>query len=369
MTFTAGTQKQIDSVGGFVRAVPLTATTFIGFYSSSASGTQSRHVTVSGGVMTLGAVLTIDATATTANMMAVTKLSSTKVLFAYAFFASGTHNAYVISVSGTTLSKGAVNNLTDTTTIRFTSMDTLSSSAAIYHYSKNSSSDGTARILTVSGTTITENAAFAYDSGAAFNSYNGSVAALSATKAIVVYADFNNSNRPTGQVLDISGTTITGNTNYQLQTVANMTTVYHRMWVAGLDSSHVVVAYSNSPTTTYAFAISESATVLTAGSNVALQSGDNISNISVDSYSATKALVVSYLSAATITAWEISIAGTTVTEDDTYSKAQGGVADTWAITMDAELGAILWEQSTEAISLSIFSFFSGYNLVQGGGLP
>jgi hypothetical protein len=353
MTIAEGTQKQIDTVGGFVRAVELTSNTFIAFYTSSASGTQARHVTITGGVMTLGAVLTIDATLTTANMMAATKLSSTKVLFAYAFFASGTHNAYVVSVSGTTLSLGAVNNLTDTNTIRFTSLDTLSSSAAIYHYSTNASSDGTVRILTVSGTTITENAAFSYDAGAAFNSYNGSVAALSSTKAVVVYADFNNSNRPTGQVLDIAGTVITGNTNYQLQTVASETNVYHRMWVSSLDSTRCVVAYNNSPTTTYAFAISEAATVLTAGALTTLQSGGLISNISVFALSSTRALVASYINNADIAAWEISISGTTVTEEDDFNISQGGVLDTWIVALSATEGAMLWEQSTEGISLSI----------------
>ncbi len=367
MTLTAGTQKQIDSVGGFVKATPLTATTFIAFYKSSASGTQARHVTVSGGVMTLGAVLTIDATSVTQNLMDATKLTDTKVLFVHSY--STTHDAYVISVSGTTLSAGAVKNLTDTTTIRFLSVDALSATATIYTYSKNSSSDGTARILSVSGTTITENAAFAYDAGASFNSYNGSVAALTSTKAIVVYADFNNSLRPTGQVLDVSGTTITGNTNYQLQTIGNETTVWHRMWVSGLDSTHAIVVYADPPITTYAFAISESATVLTAGSNVALQGAANVSNVSVDSYSATKALAVAYLSAATIIAWEISISGTTVTKDDSYQNSLGGVNDTWAVAMDATEGAIVWEQSTEGISLSISTAFAGYDLVLGGGLP
>lgn len=366
MSISPGTQKQIDSVGGFTRSTPLTSDTFIALYSSSGSGIQARHVTISSGVMTLGAVLTIDAAVNT-GFLTICTLAATRALMVYA--SGSTHNAYVISVSGTTLSKGTVKNLTDTTLIQFPSLDTLSTSAAIYTYSKNSSSDGIARVLTAPATTIAEGAAFAYDSGDSFNSYNGSVAAMSSTKAIVVYANFNDSNRPTGQVLDISGTTITGNINYQLQTTPNRTTIYHQLNAANLDSSRIVVFYNSSPVFTLAFAVSESATVLTPGSLVNISTSGLINDLNIVSLSSSEALAATYLNNATLSVWQLGITGVVVTKISGYGINQGGSNDVWVAALSSGQGALIWEASTEGVSLSVAAAFSGYDLVQGGGLP
>jgi hypothetical protein len=88
--------------------------------------------------------------------------------------------------------------MTDTG-VSFIDCKLLDTDKVIYVYS-DSSLDGVAVVLTISGTTITENATFTYYNAA--NAYHNVVDIYSTTQAIVVWGNPN----VRAELLDISGT-------------------------------------------------------------------------------------------------------------------------------------------------------------------
>ena len=366
MTIATGTQKQIDSATGTgAISSSLTESTFICFYTDNTEGLQAVHCTITNGVITLGTPLTVDSGTTGLSLYGSTKLSSTKTIIVYR--ENSAIRAYVVSASGTTLSKGALKTLTDLP-VGFVSIDAISSAAAILVYTFNASSDGKARILSVSGTTITENAAFAWDDDDAFNAYGPSVAALSSTQAIVAYYDFNDSYRPYAQVLDISGTTITGNTNYQIHTAGANASL--NTSIAKVSTTSFVFLGNNTTTLSYARQITVSGTVLsTPGSVLTVQSGGLVSNnLNVVVLSASKGLVHLRTQTTSNSIYEIGISGSILTRDDTMVPSKSG-DNGWVTGLNSTLGVMVWKASTEALPISISTFFSGYDLILGGGLP
>jgi hypothetical protein len=201
MTLTLGTQFQVDANGDDrTRFAGLTGSTGIALYSSAAGGVEARHLTNTGGTITGGAVLTIDANQ--AAGISICRLTASTALVGYAYGA--THRVRILSVSGTTLTANAITNMTDTG-VTFIDCKLLDTDKVIYVYS-NSALDGVSRVLTISGTTVTENAAFTYYNAA--NAYHNVVDIYSTIQVIVLWGN----PQVRGELLDISGTTITGNT-------------------------------------------------------------------------------------------------------------------------------------------------------------
>jgi hypothetical protein len=214
VTFSLGTQFEVDANGGLARAAPLTSSTAIALYSSAASGIEARHLTNLAGTLTGGAVLTIDANQ--ADSITICRLSDTAAVIGYAYGA--THRVRVLSVSGTTLTANAITNMTDTG-VDYLTCDLLDTNKVIYCYS-DSANDGQSRILSVSGTTITENAKFTFESVATVISCVTGI--LDTATAIVAWG--NSGGNPQAEILDISGTTITGNTSAEVSSVPINTT-------------------------------------------------------------------------------------------------------------------------------------------------
>lgn len=204
MTITLGTQFQVDSDGDdLVRFVGLTSSTGIALYSSAANGIEARHLTNTGGTITGGTVLSIDGNQ--ADAIAICFLTSSTVLIGYAY--GTTHRTRILTVTGTTLSASAVKNMTDTG-VAFIDCKLLDTDKVIYVYS-NSALDGVARVLSITGVTISEGASFTYYN--ANDAYHNTVDIYSTIQAVVCWVNSGNL-RVRAELLDISGTTITGNT-------------------------------------------------------------------------------------------------------------------------------------------------------------
>jgi hypothetical protein len=172
-------------------------------YSSAASGIEARHLTNLAGTLTGGAVLTIDANQ--ADSITICRLSDTTAVIGYAYGA--THRVRVLSVSGTTITANAITNMTDTG-VDYLTCDLLDTNKVIYCYT-DSAVDGIAVVLTVSGTAITENALFTFEGfGLTIHSVVG---IIDTATAMVAWLTDSVVGEPKAQVLDISGTTVTGN--------------------------------------------------------------------------------------------------------------------------------------------------------------
>ena len=216
MTLTIGTQFQVDTDGDdLARFDGLTNSTGIALYSSAASGIEARHLTNTDGIITGGAVLPIDANQ--ADTVTICRLTATTALIGYAYGA--THRTRVLTVTGTTLTAGTVKDMTDTG-IDYATCKQYDAGKIIYCYS-NAALDGVARVLTVASGLVTENAPFTYYS--AFDAHHNVVEVFDTTEAIVVWVNSDTNNFVTGEILDISGTTITGNTEKITNTQAVIT--------------------------------------------------------------------------------------------------------------------------------------------------
>lgn len=237
VTFTLGSQFQVDANGGIARVACLTATTAIALYSSAANGIEARFLTNTEGTITGGAVLTIDANQ--ADSITICRLSDTSAVIGYAYGA--THRTRVLTVSGTTLTDNAIRNMTDTG-VDYLTCDLLDTNKVIYCYS-DSINDGQARILSVSGTTITENAKFTFESASTVR--HCAVGIIDSVTAIIASAA---ATVPQAEVLDISGTTITGNTATDVATTQLINTAGNSsldVSVSVSDSNYVNIIFRN----------------------------------------------------------------------------------------------------------------------------
>jgi len=133
-------------------------------------------------------------------LYSIAALSATQAIVTFTS-STGTQEAQVITMSGSTISLGTQFQITSTTTCVGTSVARLSDTTAICTW-MNSSTINRAIVLTVSGSTITAGAATTFLSAGIDRPF---VEGLSSTKAIVLYE----SNGNKANILNISGTDIT----------------------------------------------------------------------------------------------------------------------------------------------------------------
>jgi adhesin HecA-like repeat protein len=257
-TFTLGTQFEVDTNGGLARVATLTSSTAIALYSSAAAGIEARHLTNSGGTIAGGAVLTIDANQ--ADSVTICRLSNTSAVIGYAYGA--THVTRVLTVAGTTLTANTVKNMTDTG-VDYLSCEFLDTNKIIYVYS-DSVNDGQSRILSITGgTTVNEGSNFTFE--ATDTVIHCVVGVLDTSTAIVAWGD--SGSDPFAEVLDISGTTITGNTHIATSTV-NIATTGHSsldLSVSLSDSNYIYVSHRSTGNAIYRQRLLNTGGTLTRG--------------------------------------------------------------------------------------------------------
>ena len=209
----------------YSRVVALSATKAIVLYvNNSAGGLQSRVLDISGDAITVrGATQVSDQSPA---YISVTKLTETKAIVAYQKYSNDQGYAAVLSVSGSTITRGSefVVNASSTTYI---SVSSLSSTTAMAVYKDGGNSNkGTARLLTVSGNSLSKGGEIVYEAGISLSNV---VTGLSATKAVVVYQDQSDGNKGKACVLSVSGTTTTAGTATIIATNSTDTTAITKL--------------------------------------------------------------------------------------------------------------------------------------------
>ena len=171
------------------------------FYNNfTSSGVGSPYTAVTAGTDTLWAPTAV--------------LSPTRIIN---MWHNGTNVACeLVSVSGSTLANVDGPSNAGTASGGQVGICAISSTKALVTYD-GTSGVGKARIIDASGDTVSFGTEFEFDAGTA--QYNTPIR-ISDTKAVVVYRDASASSYPEYQQLDISGTTITGNTPVTLESAA-----------------------------------------------------------------------------------------------------------------------------------------------------
>jgi hypothetical protein len=231
-----------------IAAAKLTGSKFVVAYQDAGNSGYGTAIVgqVSGTTITWGSEYVFNATVTLYESMAA--LSASKFVVAYQDVSNGfCGTAIVGQVSGTTITWGSEYVFNPAVTA-YTSVAALTDSKFVVAYrDAGNANHGTARVGTVSGTSIS------YGSQAVFNPADTafeSVAALSASKFVVAYTDLGSSYHGTAIVGTVSGTNISYGSEY----VFNLATTYDGS-IAALSDSKFVVAYQDGGNANYGTAI------------------------------------------------------------------------------------------------------------------
>ncbi|WP_207668618.1 hypothetical protein [Dehalobacter sp. 12DCB1] len=239
-----------------------------------------------------GTALTIETTSS--DGMAITALSSSKAFLAYntnALF------GVVLSVSGTTVTKGTITSIGSSNSFDCMMVD--DTHVLVTYRNTSNSYYGTAVVATISGTTFTLGTPLVYET---LQCQYNSLAKLSSTKFLVMYREAGSTYYSMCRVLTISGTTITAGSQY---TINNTNCTY--ITGVALDSSRVLVTFSSTINGTCAVVLTVSGTTVVVGTAVQIYY-NSTSHVIVMAGGSDNAVIVFYYG---IIALKIS--GTTVT--------------------------------------------------------
>jgi len=190
---------------------PISDTTALVLYwdNTATAAVKACVVTSTGEGLSLGAITTIEALAAVSELTCIA-LDSTHVLISYS--TTATHKVMVLSISGTTVTANAAVVVAATSTDNI-HLFYISSTSAYLGYSTGVTAKGV--VITVSGTTPTVNAITSGFGGVVDGTEYLSVCQLSATAYFYAYRG--TTNYLGAQVFTVSGTTVTANA-----AVANM---------------------------------------------------------------------------------------------------------------------------------------------------
>ncbi len=193
----------------------------------------------------------------------VTALSATEALVCFRDTADDNKGkAVVLSVSGTTITVNSIVTF-EADNIDAVSVVMLSSSKAVVIYNDIDLFAGKAMVLDVAATVITTNTAFAFTpSNTATNCI---IAGISSTQVLAVYTDDDNGAYGTAQVLDISGSTVSGNTSYVFNN--DVSSLFR---IARISAATMAIIYDNAGDSDYPSAqiLSLAGTVVSYGTPV-----------------------------------------------------------------------------------------------------
>ncbi len=219
--------------------------------------------------------------------IAAAKLSTSKFVVAYRDVDNSNYGTAVVGeVSGTSISYGPEYVFNSAAT-SYESVAALSASKFVVVYQDvGNSSYGTAIIGDVSGTNISYGSEYVFNSA---TTWYESVTALSNSKFVVVCADVGNSGYGTAVVGEVSGTSISYGSKYAFNSGAS-----NYLTVDTLSASKFVVAYQDASNSQYGTAVvgEVSGTSISYGSEYVFNSS-NSQSTSVSALSASK-FVVAY---------------------------------------------------------------------------
>jgi hypothetical protein len=172
-----GNSDQIDIV-----AISASAAICVVQDNTSSNDGVALYLTVSGNTITNESNVTFDSGAI--DVPRVAFVSSTKAVVAYRESGTSTVKAAVLSVSGTTISTGSAITIDSPDNATTPSIAKISSSEVLLTYFNSSDGDHKTVVLSISGTTLTENSAIVVENTSISR---GSLAAYSATKFAYSY--------------------------------------------------------------------------------------------------------------------------------------------------------------------------------------
>jgi hypothetical protein len=228
---------------------------------------------------------------TTSEYATTTFVGSGKVVIAYRG-SSNYGKAIVGTVSGTSISFGSEATFNSAETNAFSStFDSTNGKVVIAYSDAGNSSYGTAIVGTVSGTSISFGSEVVYSGATSdrrfsltFDSTNG--------KVVIAYRDQNNSNYGSARVGTVSGTSISFGTAVVFESAATN----HISATYDSNSGKVVIAYYDVGNSSYGTVVTGtvSGTSISFGTPVVYDSGGTITYISATYDSTNKKVVVAY---------------------------------------------------------------------------
>lgn len=244
---TFGSEASTGVLSVLAGVTALSSTHFVVVYANIFSGFAGTAVVgeVSGSSITYGTPSAFNNANTL--RLSVDALSSTHFVVTYADQGNSSQGTAIVGqVSGTTISYGSEQVFNAATTDR-TAVAALSSTHFVvaYREAASSASQGTAIVGQVSGTSITS-----FGTASTFNAAatgSPSVAALSASLFVVGYVDEGNADQGTTVVGQVSGGSITSYGSEQVFNAAGTKAVA----LAPLSSTHFVAAYADEGNNSY----------------------------------------------------------------------------------------------------------------------
>lgn len=174
----------------------------------------------------------------------VVTLETNKVLMCWDYSRASSSTTYglkacVLTISGTAIAKGTVNNIEGYQHIYLSLVKLSSTSAFLAYSSTNNSNYGRARVLTISGTTVTANTAYTFNTGTTYDTMS---CLVDTNKVLIAYRDFNSSSYCAAIIATISSTVITFGNEYVFSSIGNPV-------IGGLsfiETNKALVLYQNS---------------------------------------------------------------------------------------------------------------------------
>lgn len=301
-------------------------------------------------------------TGTTGPAMTITRLSDTKFVIGYGDY----NNPYTIptlisgTVSGTVVTFGssvAAYSGTGEYDSAAVCVEYLDTDKVAFVYHKSSTGNLYSRIATLSGTTITLQTEYTASTD---RIHHTSISAIDSTHFVVAGVNLDDSTKGVAAIGVVSGNVVTFGSLYAFESgtmtagaIANMV-----VDVAGIDSTHFVVAYKTTTASTYGackVATISSGNVISYGSEYSLETTGNAAwNLGIEKWTSSKFVVIYRWYDATPAYQFVSrvgtISGTTISYDDrdTIQTAEVDVASHGIALLDSSHIAITWRDATNS---------------------
>ena len=341
----------------------LTDTLSIVIYTKS-GGLKARTITI-GTTPTVNSETAIVTFAGSNIQAVVTGLSSTTAMVAY-HDTTGGMEARILSVSGTTITAESATSLSNAPLNQSLAICKVTSTKALFCYSSSATFAGAAVILSVSGTTITENTIIGIEASTG-DPHVMKCAAYSSTKALIVWVD-DIVVDARGSIVDISGNTLTDNTDKLIES-GSFHSQTATLYCIKMSSTKIVAGFGDSigsSSSHYVLTLNGSTFDIGTVKNLAMISQGTISGAELDSTSLVVFRRTSSSGGGVFTAVRLDITGGSSDQlsDSGSSTVILSTAFSMAAPVDSSQIIIHYTGSSSVILISGISFDF---VISGGG--
>lgn len=365
-TITTGSSVIVESVGSDWNSLAaLTTARMIHFYKVDGSITlNARFLDVSGTVITVRSALPAESVPTDPirSTVSVTRLTDTTCI---AVLVDG--KALLLSASGDSVSGDFTLNFDGSGFIEWPQVISLSSTKVVAVYTTPSNADKVFSIVIDESAGSLSNGTAVVVSGT--QGVTPAIDKLDSTHAIVFFADTNNSDRPTANILTVTGTSIAIGADEVLHTAGSwvdsggVQEPGHRAIVAMSSTSAIAIWQDNTTKEIFGCGMTISGTTITAGTVISITPGANVDEYPcLAKIDATNALMF-YDKTVTGDAFlrTLSLSGNTLTATaDEVTVVSGTTPSYLAIArIDTANFICAWHQTTGDESRAIIAQVSG----------